>query len=154
MKVFKRKNKAGKKTGPYWFKLVYRGVRYQESTKTTNQQKAEDYAAAFRVRLIEGELNIKRKQPGPTFAKAMEDYLSFVEEQHPDTPRTAERYRDASKPLLAHFGKRQLTAITSDDVASYRKKRIKYKSEKTGRELSPASINLEMTVLKAMFSHY
>ena len=109
----------------WWFKFVHRGVRYQESTKQTNRRKAEDFAAAFRLRLIEGELNINRKQAAPSFAAAMADFLEWSKEQHAAHPNTTLRYIGASKPLLNYFGKTLLNDITSDDVERYKAHRLK-----------------------------
>jgi integrase len=138
----------------WWFKFVYRGVRYQESTKQTNRRKAEDLAAAFRLRLIEDELNVKRKKAAPTFSQAMAQYLESVKEQHPDHPATVQRYTVASKPLLQFFGNKLLNNITPDDVARYRSQRMKQTSEHTGRKLKAATVNMEMTCIKAIFSMF
>ena len=138
----------------WWFKFVYRGVRYRESTKQTNRRKAEDYASAFRVRLIEGELNVKRKKAAPTFTKAMADFLEWSKDHHAAHPNTTLRYTTASKPLLRYFGKTLLDAITPEDVEKYRTWRKKQKGERTQEKLKPATINRELACLKAMFNHF
>src|SRR5262245_60201719 len=131
MRFFKRKLKDGKKSKTWWFEFVYNGTRYQESTRQRNRQKAEDYASAFRTRLIEGALNVRRKQPAPSFADAMADFLAWSKEHHTAHPNTTLRYTTASKPLLRHFGKTLLDTITPEDVEKYRSWRKKHKSELT-----------------------
>jgi integrase len=138
----------------WWFKFVHRSVRYQESTKQTNRRKAEDIAAAFRLRLIEGELNVKRKQAAPAFNAAMAEFLEWSKEHHAAHPNTTLRYGSAAKPLLRFFGNALLDSITPEDVEQYRKQRARLKSERTGRKLRPATINRELACLKVMFNHF
>lgn len=138
----------------WWFKFVHRNVRYQESTKQTNRRKAEDIAAAFRLRLIEGELNVKRKQATPAFNVAMAEFLEWSKEHHAAHPNTTRRYSIAAKSLSRFFGNALLDSITPEDVERYRKQRAQLKSERTGRKLRPATINRELACLKAMFNHF
>ncbi len=138
----------------WWFKFVYRSVRYRESTKQTNRRKAEDYAAAFRLRLIEGELNVRRKKASPSFSKAIQAFLEWSKDQHAEHPNTTLRYTSASKPLLRFFGKALLDSITAEDVGRYRKQRSALKSDRTRRKLKPATINRELACLRAMFNFF
>jgi integrase len=142
-----------KKRGKYyWFRFTYKGKLYRQSTKLTNQEKAEDYAAAFRTRLIEGELNLKRKEPAPGFSDAMDSFLDEIKDQHPSS--TIERYTAASKPLKAFFKSTTIDQITVENVRAYRKKRTREISETTGRELRPATINVELRLARMLFNYY
>ena len=121
-----------KRTGSkfWWFKFVYRTVRYQESTKQTNRRKAEDIAAVFRMRLIEGELDIKRKQSAPTFSVAISSFLEWSKDHHAAHPNTTVRYTAASKPLLRFFGNSLLDSITPEDVERYKSTRAREQSKR------------------------
>ena len=138
----------------WWFEFVYHDVRFQQSTRQINRRNAEDFAAAFRLRLIEGELNVTRKKAAPAFSKAMSEFLTWSKEHHSDHPNTTLRYTSASKALLRVFGSAPLDSITPEDVARYKSQRVKQKSERTGRKLKPATINRELACLKAMFNHF
>ena len=127
----------------WWFKFVHRTVRYQQSIKQTKRRKAEEIAAAFCLRLLEGELNVKRKQAAPAFNVAMANFLEWSKEQHAAHPNTTRRYSIAAKSLSHFFGNALLDSITPEDVERYRKQRARLKSEWTGRKLRPATIYRE-----------
>lgn len=154
MYLYKRKLSNGKKSRTWWFEFVHRGVRYRESTKLTNRRDAQDLASAYRLRLIEGELNVNRKKAAPAFAAAMKEFLEWSKEYHRAHPNTTVRYETSSKPLLAFFGASLLDTITPEDIERYRRRRKSIKSERTGKELKPATINREIACLKAVFNFF
>jgi integrase len=153
--LFKKKRSAKAKPGKFWwFQFYFRGKRYRESTKQTNKQKAYDIAAAFRLRLIEGELNIKRKEAAPAFSNAIDEFLQWAADEHKEHPGTTERYTKAGKPLKSFFKQTPIDQITIEDVQKYRRRRTAAISEHTKRNLTPAAINLELAVLRMMFNYF
>jgi integrase len=149
MHLFKQK-----KSKYWWFKFTHNGRLYRESTKLANKQKARDYASAYRTKLIEGEIGLKRKEPAPTFDAAMDKFLEESKIQHAAHPNTTRRYETASKPLKRFFRKTPIDQITADDVKEYRRRRLREKGERTKRELRPATINRELACLRALFNSY
>lgn len=154
MHLFKRTLSNGKKSKVWWFEFVHRGVRYRESTKLKSRREAQDLASAFRLRLIEGELNVNRKRTAPTFAAAMAEFLEWSRGYHQAHPNTTLRYETSSRPLLKFFGQALIDTITPEDIERYRRRRKDYTSERTGRKLKPATINRELAALKALFNFF
>src|SRR5262245_21818127 len=93
LRVFKR----GK---TYWYELVFEGKRYQKSTKERNKIKAEGIAAAFRTALAQRRVGIVERPPVPFFSDAIKTFLDWSKIEHKEHPRTYQRYKTSSKPLL------------------------------------------------------
>jgi integrase len=82
-------------------------------------------------------------------------FLTWSENEHQEHPNTYIRYRTSSKLVLAFFkfrGKRldQITAATIEDYKKHRGRQI---SRRTKKPITPATINRELALLKAIFFH-
>jgi integrase len=96
MKVFKRP-----KSDFYQFKIIHNGKLYQKSTKVANKKEAENIAAAFRTKLIRGEMGILEKEPAPTLREFEQTFINFVQTRHAHKPETMRFYLHRMKRLLA-----------------------------------------------------
>src|SRR5215813_4202963 len=157
MHLYKRK---GSKF--WWYKFVYDGVVYQASTKTKSRPAAEGIASKGRLDAIEGKYNIKRQKDTPLFKDAMSAFLENSRHQHAAHPNATRRYVVASKPLIQAFGAKRLNAVTVEEVERYKNARLnqggkrghgKGKTKETGKKLKPATVNRELSYMKAMYNH-
>lgn len=64
----------------YYYDFLYKGERYQKSTKQGNAQVARDIQAADRLKLIKGEHGIERKEklPCPTLKDFKGTFIEWV----------------------------------------------------------------------------
>jgi Phage integrase SAM-like domain len=144
-----------KRNKTYWFELEFDNKRYRQSTRETNRVKAEGILSAFRTKLAEGRVGILEHKPAPVFEDVVKSFLAWSENEHQEHPNTYRRYRTSSKPVLAFFkfkGKR-LDQITAATIEEYKKHRGRQSSKRTKEPITPATINRELAMLKAMFFH-
>jgi integrase len=156
MRIFKR----GK---TYWFELVYKGQRIQESTRVKNRRDAEDIAMAHRTALAKGEVGITERKKVPAFGEAMRDFLKWTAQENQTSVGTAVRYRYSSIPLLKFFKNVSLDRITPQEVERFKSSRavematvrgrVNEKRKSTGVRVRPATVNRELACLRAMFNH-
>jgi integrase len=126
----------------YWFSFRYKKKRYRKSTHHTNKQDAENYAAAWRTKLINGEVGIKEQEEPkviPTFRQAVKDFLAWSKTEHAAHPATHRRYEVSGVALLKYFGDTPLDQIESDDVEGFKASRIRQRKLPPGRR--PAKSN-------------
>lgn len=142
MHLYKRKDPKF-----WWYKFVYDGAVYQASTGTKNRLDAEGVASKARLVAIEGKYNIRRQKATPPFKDAMARFIEHARQEHPDHPNTAKRYETASKSLNAVFGSKKLHVITPDEIEQYKTARL-------GKKLKPATVNADLTCMKAMFNYF
>jgi integrase len=135
--------------GTYWARIRYTGEdgkTHQKSVRASNQAYASAKSDEL-VKQFEAEQGFTVDKPTPiTFNNFADLFLPHIEEQP--------SYQSAIgflRTLRAHFGNKQLAAITYSDVARYAKARRKVVSERTGKRLKRASINREIALLSSMF---
>jgi hypothetical protein len=88
---------------------------------------------------------IARRLPCPIFEDFVNnEYLPWSKKQHQAHPRTHKRYKVASKPLIAFFGKLPLDAIGSSHVEKFKLAR--------SREISSAGTNRDLAALRFMLN--
>jgi integrase len=154
MRVYKR-------GAVYWFELIYDGQRYQQSTRVKNQRVAGEIASAFHTALAKGDVGITQRKVARQFATAMENFLTWSNNEHMEHPRTALRYKTSSAALLRFFKKTPLDKITSDEVERFKTRRAgectTVRSDKgrvkTNKRIRPATVNRELACLKALFNY-
>ncbi len=121
----------------YWFKFVYNGVRYRETTHLTNKAEAMRWEARRKTEIIMGKV----RKDAPSFNDFVDDFLTWSNAQN--KPSTYKRYRVSSKPLLRFFrGK-----VTEIDVASVERFKIARL-----KECSPAGVNRDLAALRYMLN--
>jgi integrase len=134
-----------KRGGTYCYDFWFHGRRIRESTKLTNKTAALRAEAIRKAELAEGRAGIVRQLPCPVFEDFVKnEFLPWSEKQHQAHPRTHKRYRVASRPLIAAFGKLPLDAITPGLVE-------KFKITRSG-EISPAGTNRDLAALRFMLN--
>jgi integrase len=109
----------------------------------------DDAQEALAARLLEREV------PAPPPAASVVTFTAMTErylkEKEICRKRTLQQDKDTITRLLAFFGESTpLTAITAPRIAEYRILRSTTISEKTKRTLAPASVNRELSVLRAL----
>jgi integrase len=142
MRFFKRGG-----TGPYWYEFVFRTVRIQESSNSTNKEVAERIAREHRRKLELGTAGLKEVAKPVLFSVAAREW--FQQKRADWTDNTARIETTNLSRLLPHFGKLMMmeTDMTSDQINLYKGKR---KAEKA----SPKTINLELATLRAILRKY
>lgn len=146
MHLYKRKDSKF-----WWYKFEYDGVAYRASTGTKNRRDAEGIASKARLDAIEGKYDIRRQKKTPLFKDAMEQFLKHIEDQHAEHPRTAQRYRSSSIPLIETFGAKKLHLIRPDDVERYKNDRLAGNGKK---KLKPATVNADLGTMRAMYNYF
>jgi integrase len=147
MTVFKR-------GGVWWFQFFYRSQRIQESTRQGNRQKALDIEAARRTAFALGEVGLKQRKPAPKFDVAMQEFLTWSEQEHQVHPATHRRLKISSIALLKFFKKLPLDRITVDELEAFKKHRLAQKSPQSKRLLRPATVNRELACIRSLFNFY
>ena len=166
MAIYKKKNGNGKVGKYYWLSFMRDGRLIQISTKETNKRRAEDFAANYRSSLYYERIGLeekKEKRPSQTFAEAVNSFLDSLSGTVKES--TIAAYRSKSKAPVERFGKKLVDKISREDVEAFRtwrqagKKKAparllrKKPSAKTGKPISPATCNREMTLI-AMVLNY
>lgn len=138
-----------KRGNTYWIKYYRNGTTYRESSNTNDPQSQGGTSKAYAHRLLrkrEGEivtgtflgLNVERT----TLEELAQDFLSDYQVNKKKSLSHAERY---VKYLNAFFPGAKALDITSDRIEEYIKKR-------QSKGIENATINLELSALKRMFS--
>jgi integrase len=141
-----------KRGGVYWFNFWWDGQHIQRSTKQGNPRVARQIESAFRTALAKGEVGITKRKTAPSFSAAMQEFLSWSEQQHKAHPRTHRRYMISSRALLLFFKDVRVDQITVADVEKFKIQRAGQKGKRTKRVIRPATVNRELACLKAVFN--
>src|SRR5271156_3813004 len=84
----------------WWYRFVWRGELIAESTKQSYKTVAENQERTHRLRLSNGELNIREKKTAPTLKQYLHDtILPWAESQFVEKPKSHKWYRDNAKVL-------------------------------------------------------
>ncbi|HEV2297267.1 MAG TPA: hypothetical protein VGR72_01975, partial [Candidatus Acidoferrales bacterium] len=125
----------------YWYEFEFQGQRIRESTGFNNKTSAERAEAIRKAELAQGRVGIVRHAPCPIFEDFVSnEFLLWSKRQHQAHPRTYQRYRVASKPLIAFFGKQHLDAIAPSSIERFKLSR--------SEEISPAGTNRDLAALR------
>jgi len=105
----------------YWYEFWFRGHRIRESTGLTNKVAAHHAQAIRKAALAEGRAGIAAPKPAVNFGDFVRnEFLPWAEKQHQSHPRTYERYRESTKPLLASFEKLRLDGVSMALVEKFK----------------------------------
>jgi len=145
MGFYKRKA-DGKLSDTYTVDVRYRGTRIHRDTHCKTKREAEKWLASEKAEIDRGiaagsVLSISSRMTlGEALAKYVEERLQFSRSW-----RATERYHVAT--LARRIGaEKQLVEISTADVSSYVSSRQKDK-------VAPATINRELTILRALWGH-
>ncbi len=124
--------------GRIWYADYYaNGERLQESTGTANKREAERFLA---LRVSEVQRGVFVKPVNTTLPELGERYIEYAKLHKRSWKRDVQMLCN----LHAFFGPAKLRDITPLRVEEYQRKRV--------REVSPATSNREMALLKHMFN--
>lgn len=129
----------------YWYTLVYRGKRYQRSTKQHNRETAKSIEGAFRSKLASGEAGITVPKLIPTFSEFAPRFIAKMRVHCQDKPRTLEFWQSKLAHLLTYrlLAGAQLDQIKPELIDRYASARFANK-----RTPSIAQVNRELATLR------
>ena len=143
---------VAKRGSVYWMYFMQDGVRVQQTTGCTNKRDAQDFEAAYKVKLRMGQVGLEPKRKPIPFKKAVEDFLTSLESEGTVRPNTKRAYMLTSKHLVEQFRTKQCDRITTEDIERYRQKRLNQRAERTKKNISPATVNRELATLRVIFN--
>jgi integrase len=128
-----------KRGGVYWYKFMWQGRMFRESTKQGNDKVARQMEAAHRTSLAKGEVGIREKKKVPSFAEfciqRIEPYAK---------PRSSWIwYRAGMRALLKCA---PLSATPLDEIGGERA--AGFAAWRQAQGLEPGSINSSLRVLR------
>ena len=140
-----------KRGGVYWFEFVFKGKRYQQSTKLGNQNDARTAEAAYRIKLAKGEFGIEAPAPVPTLREFSGEFMKQIRMDCASKPRTITFYAEKLRRLLNHpkLADSALDDIDEDLIEAYKRTRSTSLSRRK-KSMSPASINRELATLRRL----
>jgi integrase len=134
-----------KRGGVYWFDFWFQGQRLRESTGLTNKTSALRVEAIREAELAEGRAGIRSNKPCPTFEKFVSaEFMPWSENEHRSHPKTHQRYKVSSKPLIGFFGRFRLDAISAGLVERFKSAR--------SNEISDAGTNRDLAALRLILN--
>jgi integrase len=136
---------AFKRGGVYHFEFLFEGQRHRGSTRLTNRTAVLRVEAMRKAALAEGRAGLVAPRAIPLFNKFVEEkFLPWEEKEHEAHPRTHQRYKVSSKPLIEFFGKMRLDAICPAEVESFKMERFD--------NISAAGTNRDLAALRFMLN--
>lgn len=145
----------------WWARFIYvdeSGVRHdlqrKAASKADAKDKADDLAAEY-GRSGEGAFKGERMTFDDLAAYCEKHYYKQAEyrdERKIEGVRGLATAQSQLKALKEYFGKRRLRSITYATLKAYRTQRLQTKSERTERELSIATVNRELSMLRRMLN--
>ena len=133
------------KRGKVWYvDFYYRGRRIRKSLGVVSKRLAEQIEADLKAKIAKGEfLGVFEEKP-VLFEDAVKIYLGYSKTHK--SPSTYDREISRFRIILPHFQGKYLHEIIPKDIEAYISKRKE--------KVKPATINRELTVLKAMFNKF
>lgn len=125
----------------YYYDFVYKGQRYTGNIGPVSRTVAKEELARRKAEIIEGRLNPAKMRKSPRFEEFTHEYMGWLRTNK--KPQSVVRAEAALKHLLPFFGQKKLNDCTSWHIEQYKKGRKEKGS-------APATINIELTFLKAM----
>ncbi len=136
-----------------WFIDYYHnGRRHREwgirGRPFKSQKEAGDALASRKASILADRYEWKARESSPPFSELLDWYLQTY------SPEKRSHKRDlvSAKPLRVYFGSKRVAEIAVDDVQGYKVKRRQTVTRKTKRPVSEATVDLELNLLKAIFS--
>jgi len=134
-----------KRGNVYGYEFWFRGQRIRESTGLTNKVAAQQAESIRKAGLAEGRAGIAGPKPIVNFGDFVSnEFLPSAVKQYQSHPRTYERYRESTKPLLASFEKLRLDAVSMALVEKFKVSR--------SSEVMPATVNRDLAALRLILN--
>ena len=138
MSVYKRGN-------VYWYEFWFRGQRIRESSGLTNKVAAQQAESIRKAGLAEGRAGIAGPKPVVNFGDFVRiEFLPWAEKQYQSHPRTYERYRESTKPLLTSFEKLRLDGVSMAVVEKFKITR--------STDVASATVNRDLAALRLILN--
>lgn len=146
----------------WWLDFEQDGKRYQLSTKCTNIRAAEKFAAAYKTDVALGKVSLQSKKKPPSFAEAVEDFLSWSKLHNIES--THKKYDSASKSPVRFMGSKLISEIDRGIIEHFVKWRHNQKRKAPVRKLAvkknavsrktiaPATVNKELGLIRIVFN--
>lgn len=125
----------------YYYDFVYKHQRYTGCIGPVSKTVAKEEEARKKAEVIEGRLNLAKARKSPRFEAFAKEYLEWCRTNK--KPTTCTRNALIINHLIVFFGSKKL-----DEVSSWLIE--KYKKERKEAGLYPGSVNLELSLLKAL----
>ncbi len=130
-----------KRGNVWWMSFTYEGRQIRRSTETSDKRLAEAILGKVKVQIVEGKYFDKPREDAKTFSELMERYLR----EHASRRMHYRRYVNMVNNLKAFFGDRKLHHVTPKTIVAFKNKRY-------ADDVTPATINRELAVLKKAFN--
>ncbi len=138
MSVFKR-------GGIYLYEFLFEGQRHRGSTRLTNRNAAMRVESISKAALAERRAGLIAPKTIPLFRDfVVQEFLPWDKKEHEAHPRTHQRYKVSSKPLVEFFGSLRLDAISAAEVEQFKMERFD--------EISAAGTNRDLAALRFMLN--
>lgn len=139
-----RKSKDGtRKKGTWYYDFRHKGQRYVGCIGEVSRTVAKEEAARKKAAVVEQRLNPAKAIKSPRFADFGVKYLEWMQANR--KPETCRRLTRTVQHLTEFFKAKKLSEVTSWNIEQYKRAR-----KEAG--LAPSSVNLEIAVIKAMFT--
>lgn len=125
----------------WYYDFVHKGQRYTGSFGPVSRTVAKEELARKKAEVVEGRLNPAKARKSPRFDAFAEQYLDWVKANK--KPLTTLRVQTTLTHLIAFFGQKKLSDLTPWHLEQYKK-------ERREADMAPATVNLELGMLKAM----
>ena len=132
----------------YWYKFMWQGELFRESTKQRNDKVARDMESAHRTSLAKGEVGIREKKPVATLTDFIDKrFEPWAKAQFSSRLKTWLWYRNGLRRIKEFnpLASLRLNELTTELVSSYVARR---QSEK----MAVSSINRELQVLRRILN--
>jgi integrase len=143
----------GRKTGPYWYKFMYRGEEICETTRQKNAKVAREIEAAHLTSLAKGEVGLREKcrMTLEQFIKERFEPWARSKFELAETKTWKGWYEPGILTLLAYptLSKRGMSEITGEHIDEYAAS-IQTKGLR-GKPLQAGSVNSRLRVLRRIF---
>jgi integrase len=125
----------------YWYKFMWNGQLFRESTKQGNDRVARQMEAAHRTSLAKGEVGIRDKKAAPTLKEFLQrDFQKYAETKHAAKLLTLRYYTQGSAMLL----KSTLAGLRLDELTDQHAQQFAHQHA----NLSPSGINRGLRTLR------
>jgi integrase len=131
--------------GVWWWKFVFAGKVFRESSKTDSKELARRAELKRRRELEEGYHGLKKRKAPQTFKSASDGWLELKK------PTVAAKTYQIEKTNLTHIlpilGQKLITDIDAADISRYQQKRLHDKA-------APKTVNLEVGTIRAILRRH
>ena len=148
MSVFRRRYKDGSRSKYFSYDFWVAGRRYRGAIKEA-RTKAQAERAEIKIRDSVYEGRYGKTVEAPILAEFVEKVYLQHSKLH---KRSSQHDEFRSRPLVAALGRYRLDEISQLQIEKYKRDRLATDSRR-GQKYSPASVNRELELLSAIFTH-